>query len=99
MPADLSKSLVHINERNIITGNLVANVVVPVGATVASTTVTGVKVGDIVRAQPTALTDVVTGQFVTNSYVTAADTVGVVFGGSGTSATKSYTFQVFSRGF
>lgn len=103
MAADISKSLVHIQERFIQRGQITKNVAVPtVSAAAGSVTVTGVtgvKVGDFVIAQPTASTDVISGIYVTNAYVTAADTVKIEVFGTGTGATKSYTFTVFGSGF
>lgn len=98
--ANISKSLVHIQEKFVKRGPYTADVAVPSTATTAAgIVVTGVKVGDFLIAQPTTSSDIVTGQFVTNAYVTAADTVTVAFGGTGTGATKNYTFTVFARPF
>ena len=101
--ADISKSLVHIQEKFVKRGPFAANVAVPTlssaAGTVTGITVTGAKVGDFIIAQPTASTDIISGIACTNAYVTAADTVSVSFFGTGTGATKSYTFTVFARPF
>lgn len=98
MAADLKKSLVHIQERFINPGTIVADVAVPATAgiaTPATVTLTGVALGDtIIAAQPTATADAITGTYVTSVYVTATNTAKVQFAGTGAGGTKSYTFYI-----
>jgi hypothetical protein len=97
--SDISKSLVHIEERFIQRGQITTKVHGAIPATTSGSsntftvTATGVKQGDTVFVQPAFLDDpgtttasaanLVANLYIKNAYVTAADTVTVEFLASG----------------
>ena len=97
--ANTSKSLVHIQEKFIKRGPYTAALPTITVAGTYPVTVTGVKAGDWVIAQPTTSSDVVATGGVSGAYVAAADTVSIIVTGTGTFTAKNYTFTVFARPF
>jgi hypothetical protein len=110
--ADTSKSLVHIQEKFIKRAQFDVTVTVPAiasGATgvvtatlksdgVTSIGTTGIRVGDLVFAQPKTASDVVTNAFPQVGYCTTNGTVALVFaaasGAVTSTASKTYTLTI-----
>lgn len=98
MAADVSRSSIHVLRQ--LTGGFgdyAVTVTTPSqsdnNVDVVTATVTGVKLGDqIVSATPT--TALPSNQHLLNAYVSAADTVTLVFGGVGTATGASRVFNL-----
>lgn len=101
--ADISKSLVHIQEKFVKRGPYSAQISIPATAgNVTGITVTGVKKHDFIIVQPTsAVADPATSpQYITGAFVTADNTITVTFAGTGTAvANHPHTVTVFARPF
>lgn len=109
MAADISKSLVHIQERFIARGQFTQSVTVPATASIGTPvavsvpTTVGIKAGDtVVAVQPADATEAAKAAtaYVTAAYVTADNAISVQFAGTNASSTaKNFVFTIFGRGF